>query len=326
MRLILANQSVAAKRRCYFDVRDATDGITPETAEAAGQPQISSNGAAWTNTGIGTLTHIGNGRYYADLTQAAVATAGDIIETRYKSAATAETPGDSFQVVAFDPDSVASLGLSNLDAAVSTRLAPTVAARTLDVSVGGEAGVDWANVGTPGSTVNLSATTVNLTNTLTTYTGNTVQTGDSFARLGAPAGASVSADILVLDNFVDDLESRIGVPSNLGSGATVAANLVDIEAQTDDIGAAGAGLTAITGATLSSAYDFAKGTVAPTESYRAAGGVPTPIQALLEILANVCEFAISGTTKTAKKVDGAATAKTYTLNSATAPTSITEAT
>jgi hypothetical protein len=54
-----------------------------------------------------------------------------------------------------------------------------------------------------------------LTDTLTTYTGNTPQTGDSFARLGAPAGASVSADIAA------------------------------IEGQTDDIGAAGAGLTAV---------------------------------------------------------------------------------
>jgi hypothetical protein len=36
---------------------------------------------------------------------------------------------------------------------------------------------------------------VTLTDTVTTYTGNTVQTGDAFARLGAPAGASVSADI-----------------------------------------------------------------------------------------------------------------------------------
>jgi hypothetical protein len=126
-----------------------------------------------------------------------------------------------------------------------SRLAPTVAGRTLDVSAGGEGGVDWANVGTAGSTVNLSATTVNLVNTLTTYTGNTVQTGDSFARLGAPAGASVSADILAVDNLVDDLESRLGTPSNFGSGATVAANLVDIEGQTDDIGAAGAGLTAV---------------------------------------------------------------------------------
>jgi len=84
-----------------------------------------------------------------------------------------------------------------------------------------------------------------LTDTVTTYTGNTVQTGDAFARLGAPAGASVSADILVIDNLVDDLESRVGTPSNLGGGATVAANLADIEGQTDDIGTAGAGLTAV---------------------------------------------------------------------------------
>lgn len=48
-----------------------------------------------------------------------------------------------------------------------------------------------------------------------TLHGHTAQTGDSFARLGAPAGASVSADVAA------------------------------IEAQTDDIGVAGAGLTAI---------------------------------------------------------------------------------
>jgi hypothetical protein len=84
-----------------------------------------------------------------------------------------------------------------------------------------------------------------LTDTLTTYTNNTPQTGDSFARLGAPAGASIAADLVVIDNFVDDLESRIGTPSNLGGGATIAANLADIEAQTADIGTAGAGLTAV---------------------------------------------------------------------------------
>lgn len=41
------------------------------------------------------------------------------------------------------------------------------------------------------------------------------------------------------------LISTMGTPSDLGGGATVAANLVVIEGQTDDIGAAGAGLTAI---------------------------------------------------------------------------------
>ena len=65
-----------------------------------------------------------------------------------------------------------------------------------------------------------------------------------------------------LDNFVDDLETRLGTPSDLGGGATVAANLADIEGQTDDIGAAGAGLTAITTpiATAQADLDIVTGT------------------------------------------------------------------
>lgn len=40
---------------------------------------------------------------------------------------------------------------------------PTTAARTLDVSAGGEAGVDWANVGSPTTAVDLSGTTIKTT-------------------------------------------------------------------------------------------------------------------------------------------------------------------
>jgi len=108
MRQIKANEATAAKRYVYFHCVDATDGMTPETGEADGQPQISTDGAGWTDTGIGTLVAIGNGRYYAALTQAAVATAGQIIESRYKSAETAETPGDTAQVVGYDPASALS--------------------------------------------------------------------------------------------------------------------------------------------------------------------------------------------------------------------------
>ena len=74
-------------------------------------------------------------------------------------------------------------------------LKPTTSGRTLDVTTGGAAGIDWGNVENPSTSVNLSATITNLCNTITTYTGNTVQTGDAFSRLGAPAGASVSADV-----------------------------------------------------------------------------------------------------------------------------------
>ena len=127
MRVVLANQATDAKRQVTFHLVDATDGITAETGETGGQPQISTNGASFTNTGIGTLVSIGSGRYYAYLTQTAVATAGSIIETRYKSASTAECPGDSVQVVAFDPDDAADLGLTNLDATITSRAASATA-------------------------------------------------------------------------------------------------------------------------------------------------------------------------------------------------------
>lgn len=56
------------------------------------------------------------------------------------------------------------------------------------------------------------------------------QTGDAYARLGAPAGASIAADIVVIDNFVDDLETRLsavraGYIDNLSAGAVAQASV-----------------------------------------------------------------------------------------------------
>ena len=74
-----------------------------------------------------------------------------------------------------------------------------------------------------------SADTVANVTTVATLTGHIAQTGDSFARLGAPAGASVSADILVIDDFVDALETRIpDVISLAAINAEVDTALVDI--------------------------------------------------------------------------------------------------
>lgn len=112
MRLIKANESSAAKRRVYFHVIES-DGINPATDEAGEQPQASVDGGAWTDAGIGVLVAIGEGRYYAELDQATVATAGTWIETRYKGETTAESPGDSVQVVAFDPASLADVETTN---------------------------------------------------------------------------------------------------------------------------------------------------------------------------------------------------------------------
>lgn len=101
---IKANEATAAKRRVRWQIVQA-DGISPALLEAGGQPQVSVNDAAFTDTGVGVLVHVGDGRYYATLTQSVVATAGTWIETRYKSVNTAECPGDSALVVSFDPSS-----------------------------------------------------------------------------------------------------------------------------------------------------------------------------------------------------------------------------
>lgn len=71
---------------------------------------------------------------------------------------------------------------------------------------------------------------------------------------------------------------------------------------------------------------LARLTGALTESYRADGSTGTFAQLLYEIIAHLGESSISGTTKTTKRIDGSTTAATYTLDSATTPTSITRAT
>jgi hypothetical protein len=57
--------------------------------------------------------------------------------------------------------SVTGLTASNLDAAVSSRLAPTVSGRTLDVTATGAAGIDWGNVENQSASVGLSDTYMN---------------------------------------------------------------------------------------------------------------------------------------------------------------------
>ncbi len=71
-------------------------------------------------------------------------------------------------------------------------LQPTVAGRTLDVSATGEAGLDWANIGTPGATVSLSATTLNAVTTATNLT-NAPGAGDFTATMKTSIGTAVAA-------------------------------------------------------------------------------------------------------------------------------------
>ncbi len=116
MQLYLLSEATAARRRTYLHLVDATDGITAETGEAAGQPQFSKNGAAFANTSA-TLTAVGNGLYYVEHTTGELDTLG-VLAVRYKSANTAEAQAIC-QVVAFNPFDSVRLGLTALPAAAA---------------------------------------------------------------------------------------------------------------------------------------------------------------------------------------------------------------
>lgn len=69
-------------------------------------------------------------------------------------------------------------------------LMPTTAGRTLDVSAGGEAGLDWANIGSPTTAINLSGTNIDTDQVVASVTaGVTVsdKTGFSLSAAGISA-------------------------------------------------------------------------------------------------------------------------------------------
>lgn len=180
---------------------------------------------------------------------------------------------------------------------------------------------------------------------------STAQTGDSYARLGAPAGASVSADVAAVKtdtaaikaktdsltftvagmadvNVVDwkgsaapamtgDAYARLGAPA----GASIAADLVTIDADV---------LTRLAAASYSappSAASIAATvlTTQLTESYAANGIAPTLTQGLMAVHQMLMTFAIAGTSVTVKKLDGSTTAFVVTLDDATNPTAASRA-
>jgi hypothetical protein len=139
MLLMQVDEATAARRRIPVHLVDATDGITPETGEAAGQPQVSKVGdttPAWTNT-TATLTAIGNGAYYLEFTVGEVDTIG-VGMLRYKSANTAEFQ-IAFQVVSFDPYDAVRMGMTALPNAVPAGAdgLPTVDASNLVAGIQG---------------------------------------------------------------------------------------------------------------------------------------------------------------------------------------------
>lgn len=127
-------------------------------------------------------------------------------------------------------------------------LKPTVDTRTLDVTATGAAGVDWGNVENPTTTVNLSATSVKTATDVETDTAD-IQSRIPAALVGGRIDASVGA---MASNTLTSAALAADAVAEIQSGLATAASLTTVEGKVDailvdtaEIGAAGAGLTAI---------------------------------------------------------------------------------
>lgn len=105
---------------------------------------------------------------------------------------------------------------------VALPLVPTTAGRTLDVSAGGEAGVDWANIGSPTTTVNLSGTSTLALEPTTAGRKLDVSAGGEagldWANIGSPTTAqNLSATNIDVDQIVASVSGAVGsVTGNVG--------------------------------------------------------------------------------------------------------------
>ena len=118
------------------------------------------------------------------------------------TAAQAETNADVLMVSA--KSATANVSVIGAPAVIYTRpttgwLAPTVAARTLDVSAGGEAGIDWANIGSPTTAQNLSATNIDVDQVVASVSG----------AVGSVTGAVGSVTGLTASNLDATISSRM---------------------------------------------------------------------------------------------------------------------
>jgi len=127
-----------------------------------------------------------------------------------KTVTLAASPAATFTIAAGDNAAVMELA----------PLQPTVIGRYLDVSAGGEAGIDWANIGSPTTAQNLSATNIDVDQVVASVTG---AVGSVTGAVGSVTGAVGSVTGNVGGNVTGSVGSVVG---NVGGNVTGSAGSV----------------------------------------------------------------------------------------------------
>ena len=177
-----------------FDTKFCTVTTTGAPTTLAGTPVISAyvgNSVTQITAGITLTVDFDSVTGLHNVRVVATGANGYATASNYQLVITTGTVGGT-SVVGYV---VAEFSIENRSA-----LMPTVAARTIDVSAGGEAGVDWANIGSPTTAQNLSATNIDVDQIVASVSG---AVGSVTGAVGSVTGAvgSVAAGGIATTSF-----------------------------------------------------------------------------------------------------------------------------
>ena len=158
--------------------------------------------------------------------------------------------GSNFDIVittgTVDSVSVVGSVVASFSIRKTSALKPTTAGRTLDVSATGEAGLDWANIGSPTTAVNLSGTNIDVDQVVASVSGAVGSvTGDVGGNVTGSVGtvnalaANVITAAATATDFTTEIQAGLATSADLSTVAgyldtEIAAILADTnELQTD---------------------------------------------------------------------------------------------
>lgn len=174
---------------CMFTTHDALGGpVAPLSAFEAADVIIYKNGSATQKTSTNGVTMTSPFDSIVGLHCLVIDTSNDTGDSGFWVAGAVYT-------LVLSPDSETIDGKTALNVIgqfgldLTGNLKPTTSGRKLDVSAGGEAGIDWANIGSPTTAVNLSATNIDVDQVVASVSG---AVGSVTGAVGSVTGLTAS--------------------------------------------------------------------------------------------------------------------------------------
>ena len=243
------NEATNTRRRIFFYAVDSTDGFTAVTASiTSGVVLIVKNGVTPGTSPVSpTFTHISNGLWYYEMTASHLDTQGVLTVTitgsniRTVQLIGYVYAGDPMAAIPSFPTNFSSLSINGSGQVTvggyGTGLAPlqpTVAGRTLDVTTTGEAGIDWGNIGSPTTTVNLAGTTISTSQAVASVSGS-VNSVASAVTVGTINNNVITAASIATDAIDSDAIANSAITIRLSTDGTASEGRIVAGTMANDV-------------------------------------------------------------------------------------------